>query len=100
MQEIKGLRFPAFAKLTSPAAGEPKGFGEINVPINISGRKVTTGDYIAGDDDGVVVIPAQKATEIANRAMGVLEMENRLRKEIDDGSTLANVTELLKWEKK
>jgi len=99
-QDIRRLKFPAFAKLVMPTAGEPKGFGEINIPVNVSGTKVFPGDYIVGDDDGVIAIPAQKAVEFANRAMGVLEMENRLRKEIDEGSTLAKVTELLKWEKK
>jgi len=29
-----------------------------------------------------------------------MEQENRLREEIDRGSTLAQVTELLRWEKK
>jgi len=48
----------------------------------------------------VVIIPAKKAAEVINRAMGVLEMENRLREEIDEGSTLAKVLELLRWEKR
>ncbi|MFH1853763.1 MAG: 3-hexulose-6-phosphate synthase [Candidatus Omnitrophota bacterium] len=98
--EIKALRFPAFARIVSSAAGEPKGFGEIGIPVNIGGVRVFTGDYIVGDDDGVVAIPGQKAVEIINRAMSVLETENRIRKEIDEGSTLAKVMELLKWEKK
>lgn len=97
--EIRGLKFPAFAKLITPSAGEPKGFGEIGVPVDIGETRVSSGDYIAADDDGVVVIPSHKALEIVNRAMGVLEMENRVRKEIDEGSTLAKVIELLKWEK-
>lgn len=46
------------------------------------------------------MVPSQKVVEIANRAMSVLEMENRLREEIDKGSTLAKVIELLRWEKK
>jgi len=100
VQEIRKLGFPAFSKLVMPAAGEPKGFGEIGIPVNISSTRISSGDYIVGDDDGVVVIPAQKSAEIANRAMGILEAENRLRKEIDEGSTLAKVTQLLKWEKK
>jgi len=100
VQEIKRLKFPAFSKFITPLAGEPKGFGEIGVPVMISGTRVYSGDYIVGDDDGVVVIPQQNAVEFANRAMSVMEMENRLRKEIDEGSTLAKVTELLKWEKK
>jgi len=98
--EIRKLKFPVFAKLITPTAGEPKGFGETGIPINISNIKVFPGDWAIGDDDGVCIIPAAKVVEIANRAMNVLETENRLRKEIDEGSTLAKVIELLKWEKR
>ena len=40
------------------------------------------------------------AVEIANRAVERLEMENRIRKEIRAGSTLAKVADLYKWEKR
>ncbi len=98
--DIKKLKFPAFATLVTPQAGEPKGFGEINVPLVISGIKIQPGDWLVGDDDGVIVIPKEVAVEFTNRAMNVLETENRLRKEIKDGSSLSKVAELLKWEKK
>lgn len=100
VSEIKKLKFPAFARYISPQAGEPKGFGEINVPINIAGIKILPGDWIVGDDDGVVVIPKEKLIETTNRAMDVLEKENRLRAEIQEGSSLAKVQDLLRWEKK
>ena len=38
--------------------------------------------------------------EITNRAVERMEMENRVRKEIEDGSTLAKVADLYKWEKR
>ena len=43
MPEIARLKFPAFSSLVSANAGEPKGFGEINVPITIAGQVVTPG---------------------------------------------------------
>jgi len=98
--EIRKMGFPVFSKLVVPLAGEPKGFGELGVPVTVGGTKVFSGDWIVGDDDGVVCIPQSKVAEIANRAMGVLEQENRLRAEIDRGSTLGKVIELLRWEKK
>jgi 3-hexulose-6-phosphate synthase / 6-phospho-3-hexuloisomerase len=98
--DIRALGFPAFSRLITPTAGEPKGFGEINVPIKVGGKRVFPGDWIVGDDDGVVVIPRDKVVEITNRAMGVLENENRLRGEIEAGSTLSQVAYLEKWEKK
>ncbi len=100
IEEIKALGFPAYASMVTPNAGEPKGFGEINVPLNITGVEVSPGDWVIGDEDGVIVLPKQKAVEYANRAQDVLERETRLRKEIRDGSTLSKVAHLLKWEKK
>lgn len=99
IDEIKKLHFPAFAKSICPNAGEPKGFGEINIPIKINNIIIEPNDWIVADDNGVVRIPKKDAVEIANRAMDVLEKENRIRKEIKEGGTLSSVTELLKWEK-
>ncbi len=99
-REIREINFPSFAKIITPSAGEPKGLGEIGVPITVGGRRVFPGDWLIGDMDGVVVIPEKRAIEITNRAMDVLEKENRIRKEIKDGGTLSQITELLKWEKK
>lgn len=98
--EIRRLRFPVFARHIAPTAWEPKGFGEINVTIRIGGVWIHPGDWIVGDDDGVVVVPAQDAVEIANRAMYVLETENRLRREIEAGKTLSELAELVKWEQR
>jgi len=98
--DICKLKFPAFSRLIAPNAGEPKGFGEIGVPITVGNQQVETGDWILGDDDGIVVLPKAKAAEYANRGMDVLERENRIREEIKEGSTLSKVTELLRWEKK
>jgi 3-hexulose-6-phosphate synthase/6-phospho-3-hexuloisomerase len=97
--EIARIGFPAFSSLVSANAGEPKGFGEINVPVAIAGQTVEPGDWVVGDDDGVIVLPRAHAVELANRAMDVLEKENRLRGEIDAGKTLAEVAYLQKWEK-
>lgn len=97
--EIRKLGFAAFARLIMPNAGEPRGFGEIGVPIKVAGMVVRPGDWVVGDDDGVCVVPREKAAEYANRAQNVLELENRIRKEIQDGSTLSAVTHLLRWEK-
>ena len=98
--QIKQMAFPAFARCIAPAAGDPKGLGEMDVPIVVGGRHVQPGDWIIGDDDGVIVVPKREVVEIANRSQDVLERENRIRAEIDAGSTLAAVCELDKWEKK
>jgi 3-hexulose-6-phosphate synthase/6-phospho-3-hexuloisomerase len=97
--DIRELAFPAWARVITPTRGEPRGLGEINVPITVCGVAVEPGDWLIGDDDGVIVVPAARAVEIANRSMDVLEYENRWRKEIHDGRGLGEVTELAKWDK-
>jgi 3-hexulose-6-phosphate synthase/6-phospho-3-hexuloisomerase len=99
--EIRKLKFPAFARCIMPHCGEPKGFGEIGVPVTVGGVRVNPGDWVIGDDDGVVVVPKEQAVEMANRAMDCLEAENRVLQEIRSGqTTLGKVIELIKWEKK
>jgi len=99
--EIRRLNFPAFTKMVMPTAGEPKGFGEINIPILISGIRINPGDWIIGDDDGLMVIPLAEADVRVNYGMDCLERENRIREEIlSEKSSLGKVMDLLKWEKR
>jgi 3-hexulose-6-phosphate synthase/6-phospho-3-hexuloisomerase len=99
--DIRRLGLPVFARRACAQAGEPKGLGEVGVPLRIQGIECRPGDWVVGDVDGVVVIPRARAVEVANRAMSCLEAENRLRAEIlEAGSTLGRVMDLEKWEKK
>jgi 3-hexulose-6-phosphate synthase / 6-phospho-3-hexuloisomerase len=100
VDDIRAMQFPLFAKAIVPNAGEPKGFGEINAEIRCAGQYVHPGDWIIGDESGVVVVPQERAYEIARRALEVRKNEERIREEIRRGSTLSEVAELIKWEKK
>ena len=98
---IRKLGFPVWSKHITSHAGNPHGLGEINVPIEISAQRICPGDWIVADDDGVMVLPAARAVEMANRAADVLESENRIRAEIrNQKSTLAKVVNLKRWEKR
>lgn len=96
-REICELDFPAFSKLRTPSAGEPRGMGMIGVPLKIGETTISTGDWIIADDDGVIVVPKEQAVGIANRAMSVMERERREKAEIDAGRTLGEIAELERW---
>ena len=98
LDDIKAMDFPAFSRTVVPCAGEPKGYGGIGIEIKIGGQAVRTGDWIIGDESGLIVVPKEVAVEVANRAIDVHERENRTREEIMRGSTLSKVNELAKWE--
>ncbi|MBE6527961.1 MAG: bifunctional hexulose-6-phosphate synthase/ribonuclease regulator [Thermoplasmata archaeon] len=98
IDDIRDLKFPAFSRTVAPCAGEPKGYGGIGIEVTVGGQKVRTGDWIIGDESGVIVVPKEVAVEVANRSLDVHERENRTREEIKRGSTLSKVNELSKWE--
>ncbi len=100
LDDIVKMDFPIFCRHIAPNAGEPKGFGEIGAEIKCGGQTVRTGDWIIGDDSGVVVVPQEISQEIANRSLGVKETENRIREEIKSGGSLGSILKLKKWEKK
>ena len=99
IDSIMDLGLPLFSRHTAPDAGEPKGHGEISIEITCGGQRVRPGDWIVADLSGVVVVPRERAQEIANRALDVLEHENRVREEIKRGSTLSKVQQLERWER-
>jgi 3-hexulose-6-phosphate synthase / 6-phospho-3-hexuloisomerase len=99
LDAILELGFPVFSRSVSPDAGEPKGHGEIGIEVVVGGQRIRPGDWVVGDASGVVVVPRERAQEVANRALDVLEHENRVREEIKRGSTLATVQKLERWER-
>ena len=99
LDAILELGFPVFSRTVSPNAGEPKGHGEIGVEVTVGGQLVRPGDWVVGDLSGLVVVPRERVAEIANRALDVLEHENRVREEIQRGSTLGQVQDLERWER-
>ncbi|WP_292376799.1 3-hexulose-6-phosphate synthase [Methanosarcina sp. UBA411] len=100
IDEVENLGLPIYTSNTVPNAGDPKGFGEINAEITCGGQTVKPGDYIVGDESGVVVIPAERAYELARRAKEVYKTEKRLFDEIKRGGTLSEIMNLKKWEKR
>ncbi|MFH0968175.1 MAG: orotidine 5'-phosphate decarboxylase / HUMPS family protein, partial [Methanobacteriota archaeon] len=100
VDDIRRMNYPTWARATVPNAGEPKGFGEINAEIRCAGQTVRPGDWIIADESGVVVVPHERAYEIARRSLEIKKTEERIRAELRQGQTLAGVMNLLRWEKK
>ena len=60
-----------------------------NIPIGCGGVAVYPGDVIVGDDEGVVVIPAHLADEIAEAAVEQEKMEMFILERVQNGAKLA-----------
>ncbi len=83
---ILNIGFPVFCSFNTPAdiVGRwiPDRFGE---PITIGTVTIRSGDYILGDRDGVVVLPADSAGEAIARTEEVVATENKVRTAILGG---------------
>ncbi len=81
-----------------PDAGEPRGIGAFDLPVTVGGQHILPGDWLVGDEDGLVRIPAAQVVEVGNRGADTAEREERLAAEITRGRTLAEIADLKTWE--
>ena len=91
VQGLKDLGFPVFARFVTPRVGTNRRMGFTNVDVNCGGVVVHPGDWIMGDDDGVVVIPADKLEETVAKAEGVEIHEQEIARRIIAGEQVADI---------
>jgi len=99
VRDISGIAeraqgFQVFAPGTVVSHGVPR-FVEIGVTVNICGMTVQPGDLLHGDDNGLLVVPAEIADKIAEQAHQVWERESKVINYVkSDAFTLEGLKEL------
>jgi regulator of RNase E activity RraA len=87
--EIKEMGFQIFSRSVSPSTS--LGYTRVvatNTPVNCGGILVHPGDFILGDDDGVVVVPRDKAEAVIEEAKRIEEIERKEAEELRKGRGL------------
>jgi regulator of RNase E activity RraA len=83
------LGYPIFARGNTMRTGKDRVTAEAyNVTIQVAGVRVEPGDWLVGDGDGVVAIPAARAGEVLRVAREIAEAEDRIRAAVLAGSRL------------
>lgn len=98
LAEIRKSRLPVFAKAVVPNAGGAQYAGKVQVPVSCAGQVVRPGDWLVGDEDGVVVIPLEGLEECVEKAARIVAAEKQIAKAIRAGvevATLLRVEEVL-----
>lgn len=89
-QAILALGFPVFSRFRSPADAKGRwNVVDFDCPVVLGGVPVTPGDFVVGDADGVVVVPAELTVEVLLEAEQVVAEENEVRKHVRGGESVA-----------
>lgn len=98
---IAKLPFPAFHHAPSaPTNLTLHQALDINVPIGCGDVAVFPGDILVGDDDGIMVIPAHLADQVADQAKGMELYEAYVAEKISEGRPIIGLYPLTSEENK
>ena len=88
---LRGIGFPTFAAGLTPRLGTNLQIGDVQVPISLGGVAVCPGDWVFGDDDGLVVIPAHMLETIVEAAETIERRDREMARRVANGENLADM---------
>jgi 4-hydroxy-4-methyl-2-oxoglutarate aldolase len=86
LQLVDAMEFPVFAGFKCSASSIGRwDIREYQVPVRIGTTVIRPGDFVMGDVDGVVVVPAELVDEVLEAAEDISRRESGMRAEIRRG---------------
>jgi 4-hydroxy-4-methyl-2-oxoglutarate aldolase len=85
VSELTAMDFPVWSKAISAQGTVKATPGSVNIPIVCAGAAIQPGDVVVGDMDGVVVVPREKAAEVAKASQARVAKEEKNRHSLRAG---------------
>jgi RraA family protein len=77
--------FPCYARAVSHRGPYKNGPGELNVPVSVGGCVISPGDFVVGDEDGIVSFPAAVAANLLDAVQTQIAREEEMMQTIREG---------------
>lgn len=90
-EALRELGLPVFSTGSSIVGTTKTVLGTINHTISCGNTVVNPGDIILGDDDGVVVVPLEKAEQVLEKAIERENNESKVIDRIKNGESLFDI---------
>jgi 4-hydroxy-4-methyl-2-oxoglutarate aldolase len=85
---IRQLEFPVYCRCIHPMAGTTQRLMETQISIRCGGVVVNPGDFLFGDDEGVVVGSLEEFSQLLPIAEAIQQREARVLERMNNGESL------------
>lgn len=88
------MGFPVFSRAVCLKGTDKNQPGRVGGDVVCGGVTISTGDFIVGDADGVVAVPASNVSDVLESALRREQSEEAMRQQIRAGRTLVDILDL------
>lgn len=94
VRDVHGMRkidFPVYYRWTNPRAGRAEVIEPPSDVVSVCGVTVFTGDWVMGDSDGIVIVPAEHVEMVLQVAEEIQKVEEKVLTSVLKGASLIQI---------
>ncbi len=92
--DITSMQFPVWSKCISAQGTVKETLGSVNIPIVCANQQVSPGDLVLADDDGVVIVRRDEASDVLGKSLEREKREAEVRVRYGNGELRLDINNM------
>ncbi len=92
--DITSMGFPVWSKCISAQGTVKETLGSVNIPIVCANQQVSPGDLVLADDDGVVIVRRDEASDVLGKSLEREKREAEVRVRYGNGELRLDINNM------